>query len=223
MRHAKVIGVAMLAALCAATAQGTPSTLIWIPSTDIQADKTWHGGIDNYSAHGSGAGSITDYGLTYGFLGGRAEVGADYFGGAHDPLYFNAKFRVAAENARTPAFAVGAMNWGTKKDATDYNMVYGLIAKTLGPARLTLGYCHGNKAALGTDPNVLLAGVDGYLTKDRRWWGAVDYQGGRNAFGALNVGVSYAFTDKISVIVGYDAYNNSALRDTVTTQLDVNF
>ena len=211
-----------LAVLCATAAHATPSTLIWIPSTDIQANKVWHLGIDNYSVP-SGGSLPTDYGITYGLLDGRAEVGVDYFGGAEHPLYFNAKYLLLPENKKQPAIAVGLMNFGTESDVTDYDMAYAVLAKTFDGVRLTAGYCHGNADALGSDPNMLLLGVDGYLTKNKKWWGGIDFQSGKNTFGALNAGVAYSFTDNISVILGYDIYNNSAFDNTITTQVDINF
>jgi hypothetical protein len=56
-------------------------------------------------------------------------------------------------------------------------------------------------------------------------WAAVDYQGGKNAFGATSVGVSWAFAKNVSVIFGYDFYNNKARagQNTATIQLDINF
>ena len=65
---------------------GTPSTQIWIISTDLQKFKTLHLGIDNYfrlenqAYHSRGAG-IFDCGLTAGVLPFKklqAEVGIDY-------------------------------------------------------------------------------------------------------------------------------------------------
>jgi len=54
---------------------------------------------------------------------------------------------------------------------------------------------------------------------------AVDYQGGKNAFGATSFGVSWAFAKNVSVIFGYDVYNNKsrAGQNTATVQLDINF
>lgn len=220
--HTRLLPI--LALIVIATAcYATPSTLIWIPSTDIQADHTWHLGIDNYFTTTDGSRSATDIGPEYGFAKGRAEAGIDYLGGSDDPFYLNAKYLLLGETAKHPALAIGGMNFGFKKNVTDYNMLYALGSKTFGPARLTLGFCHGNKDALGTDANMLMAGIDGYLTKDKKWWGAVDYQSGKNAFGALNCGVSYAFAPNVSVILGYDIYNADGLDNTLTTQLDINF
>ncbi len=223
MRTTLFLTGVLLAVLGATVAHATPSTLIWIPSTDLQADGTWHLGIDNYFTRTDGYRSPTDLGLTYGLLGGKAEVGVDYLGGSDDPLYFNAKYLLLPESEKVPALAVGVYNLGTASGVTDYNMLYVLGAKTFGPARVTLGYCKGKESTLGCDSGMLLAGVDGYLTGDKKWWGAIDYQSGDNAFGALNLGASYAVTDKVSLLFGYDLYNDSALDDTITTQLDINF
>jgi hypothetical protein len=221
LRTAVLTGLLALVACTAALA--TPSTLVWIPSTDIQPDKTFHLGIDNYFDATDGFRSPTDVGLTYGLLGGRAEVGVDYMGGQDNPILFNAKGLLTAETTELPAVALGLCYFGTEKGVTDTNMVYGLVAKTFGPARLTLGYAHGKEATLGVDPDMLLAGVDGYLTADKKWWGAVDYQSGDNALGAVSAGISYAFADNVSVIIGFDRYNDRSLDDTITTQVDINF
>jgi len=53
----------------------------------------------------------------------------------------------------------------------------------------------------------------------------VDYMSGKNANGALNFGVSWAFAKNVSVIFGYDIYNNTMTggKNTFTTQVDINF
>lgn len=214
-----ILALIVIAGACYAT----PSTLIWIPSTDIQSDRTWHLGIDNYFTPTDGFRSATDVGVTYGFAKGRAEAGIDYLGGQDSPFFLNAKYLLLTETDKLPAVAVGAFNFGFKKNVTDYNLLYALGSKTFGPVRLTAGYCHGNEDALGSDPNMFLAGIDGCLSKDKKWWGAVDYQSGDNAFGALSFGVSYAFAPNVSVIFGYDMYNAAGADDTFTTQLDINF
>lgn len=219
-----ILTLAVLVALSLSTgAFATPSTLVWIPSTDIQSAGTWHLGIDNYFTPTDGTRSPTDVGLTYGFLNGRAEAGVDYLGGSDHPLYVNAKYLALAETKRLPAVAAGLFNFGFKDGITDYNMAYVLGAKTFDKVRLTLGYCHGKEATLGVDPDMLLAGLDGYLSADKKWWGAVDYQSGDNAFGALSFGVSYAFADNASVLLGYDMYNADGADDTITAQVDFNF
>ena len=92
--------VLTLAASTAALA--TPSTQIWIPSTDIQTYKTLHLGIDNYVRTSSNLGNANyyDIGLTAGVLPFekiQAEIGIDYLDGGQgsvydkSPIYFNAK------------------------------------------------------------------------------------------------------------------------------------
>ena len=224
MRTYTLLLLVALALLPVVGVLATPSTLIWIPSTDIQADRTWHLGIDSYfTPRNTGQATVYDIGPEYGFADGRAEAGVDYISPNDSPLFFNAKYLLTPEHGRTPAVALGLQNWGTKKGVTDFNMAYLLGSKTLGAARLTLGYCHGKQSTLGRDPDMLLAGVDGYLDQAKKWWGAVDYQSGRNAFGALSAGVAYSFAPNVSVIFGYDWMQAPGLKDTVTTQLDINF
>ena len=86
----KIFSLAMMLVVAAAgAALATPSTQIWIPSTDIQAFKTVHLGIDNYfrastnqqcSTTGRDA-NVLDIGPTVGILPFekmQAEVGFDY-------------------------------------------------------------------------------------------------------------------------------------------------
>ena len=241
-------------------ANATPSTQIWIPSTDIQSFNVWHLGLDNYlrtsgTSHftpGQRDPNVYDGGLTVGVLPFdkvQMEVGADYiaYGNGYDdyPLYFNAKVAIP-ENAlvtNMPALAIGGYGFGTnsKKDSpvrTDQNVIYGLVAKTL-PAlgavpslgRLSAGYYVGNdEVLLGTDGNKANDGV--LLSWDRtmseisdKLWLAVDYMGGGNVLSALSFGASWAFSKNVSVILGYDIYEEKALAgaNTFTTQLDINF
>jgi len=237
--------VLMLAA-CAGAASATPSTQIWIPSTDVQAYKTLHLGIDNYirvkrASDGSRWPTAYDVGLTAGVLPFeklQMEVGIDYiyFGvDAMDnhPIYFNAKL-ATPENSlfkNSPAIAVGGYNFGLASE-TNLNLVYGLVAKTIPiVGRLSAGYYVGNDGLL-VDQNGAKAEHGILLSWDRviseiddRLWVGVDYQGGENAFGALNFGASWAFSKNVSVIFGYDIYNRKATggEQTFTTQVDINF
>ena len=248
----KVVTLAMVLIVAATgAALATPSTQIWIPSTDVQAFKTVHLGIDNYiradrKDDGSRDPNVYDLGLTAGILPFekfQMEIGADYLvnGTEYDnsPLYFNAKVGIP-ENALfaySPALAIGGYNFGTntKTDSalrTDQNIVYALAAKTVPVlGRLSAGYFVGNSVVLNDEEgNNEHSGV--LLSWDRtlseisdKLWAAVDYQGGDSAMGALSFGVSYAFAPNVSVIFGYDIYNNEKMagKDTFTTQLDINF
>jgi hypothetical protein len=240
----------MLVASTAGVALATPSTQIWIPSTDVQAFKTVHLGIDNYvraerKADGTRDPNLYDIGLTAGVLPFekvQLEVGADYmsYGNANDnyPLYFNAKLGTP-ENSLfqfSPALALGGYNFGTNSSSTsalrtDQNIVYALAAKTLPVVgRISAGYFTGNSKVL-LDENGKKENNGVLLSWDRTMseisdnlWAAVDYQGGDSAMGALSFGVAWSFSKNVSLIVGYDIYNNDKIagKNTFNTQLDIN-
>jgi hypothetical protein len=230
----------------------TGSTQIWIPSTDFQKWKTLHLGLDNYIRTGRtegirGAG-ITDLGLTTGLLPFKklqGEIGVDYLSmgdNVYDnyPVYLNAKVGFSEDVIfkGAPALAVGIYNLGLKKNLTDYNIVYGLVAKTIPVlGRISAGYYLGNGKVL-VDENLKTANSGLLLSWDRampeisdKLWVAVDYQGGRNYLGSLNFGASWSFSKNVSVIFGYDIYNNKNAyyntnnqnANTFTAQVDINF
>ena len=230
----------------------TPSTQIWIPSTDFQKWKTLHLGIDNYlrteKINGIRGAGMTDLGLTTGLLPFekfQGEIGVDflYMGDANyddHPIYLHAKLGLPEDVLfkNSPAFAFGAFNFGLKKNLTDYNILYGVIGKTI-PfiGRVTAGYYAGNEKLL-VDENMKSSNSGFLVSWDRtmseisdKLWLAVDYQGGRSYLGALNLGVSWAFSKNVSVILGYDIYNNKNAyyntsnqnANSFTVQVDINF
>lgn len=230
----------------------TPSTQIWIPSTDFQGFGKLHLGLDNFlrlkNNNGTRGGTIFCAGLTIGFLPFKklqGEAGIDYYT-MSDPVYdshpllFNIKLGIpeGAIFKNSPSIAFGKYNMGTKKNLTNYNMYYGLIAKSI-PfiGRISAGYYYGNKAVLldengKVEDKGLLLSWDRNITEiSDKLWMAVDYQGGKNSFGVLNFGFSWAFSKKISVIFAYDIWNNNKVLynskdvnvDSVTAQVDINF
>ena len=80
--------IAALSLLSAGVALATPSTQIWIPSTDIQKFGSFHLGIDNYvAAEGEGTVPLYVLGLTAGVIPSetvQAEIGVDYMAGLGD-------------------------------------------------------------------------------------------------------------------------------------------
>lgn len=142
-----------LLAAGASVSRATPSTQIWIPSTDIQPFGVPHFGLDGYfraSGHGYyEAGQrdpdMFDSGLTVGMLPFQAiqmEVGVDYlstFSGLptdDHPVSFNAKLGTPESTlfANSPALAVGGYNFGVKTHdsaLTDQNIFYVLMSKNL--------------------------------------------------------------------------------------------
>ena len=266
-KAAKILMMATTLTIAAAgVAMATPSTQIWIPSTDVQAYKTFHLGIDNYirssgvmksppTASATRDANIYDIGPVVGFLPFeklQGEVGFDYYGNANEPndnhpWSGNIKLATPEDSLfkMSPAIAVGGYNLGPAQSITTaplvlsgQNIVYGLVAKTL-PAlgavpslgRLSAGYYRGAERAL-IDTDLKKANDGVLLSWDRtmteisdKLWLAVDYQGGNNVDGALNLGFSWNFAKNVSVIFGYDIYNKKALagNNTFTTQLDINF
>jgi hypothetical protein len=209
----------------------TPSTQIWNPSTDIQAVKTWHLGIDNYFSvkdnKDNPVAFPTDVGLTYGLVK-NLEVGIDFFEPSANPVQFNAKYGFS-EKEVIPAIAFGLCNAGIKKDVTDYNIIYGVVAKTFNPiGRLSLGYYSGNKKLLvdeiGDKANTGLIATWDKAISDKVW-ASLDYASGKSWYGSTSLGFSYLFAPNTSIIFAYTIYNNDkiTLNNTVTTQLDINF
>jgi hypothetical protein len=218
--------ICLLVFAVASPAAATPSTAVWIPSTDIQPADKVHFGIDNYftakslqAGESTGAFTTPTYGLTFGFNNG--EAGIDYVAGQRDPLYFNFKFKLAGKAPSDLNVVAGVYNIGTTK-TTNQEVKYILTSVTdANNWRYSLGYGVGRKDALGTDNKMLLASIDKQLND--KWWVCVDYQSGKSVLGALNIGFSYAFAPNASVLIGYDIYNDRNLKNTITTQLDINF
>lgn len=226
-----VSGYCILNTVCA---HATPSTQIWNPSTDIQETKKWHLGIDNYfSVFDNNTKPVnvpTDVNLTYGLVK-NLEVGFDYFGASVDPLQFNAKYGLP-EGDKTPAIAVGGMNFGTNSNTTNYDIMYVVVAKTIKPlARLSVGYYSGNDKLL-LDEKGAAANTGAIVSLDKqisdKWWAALDYASGMSWYGVFSYGFSYNFAPNTSVIFGYVVPNNphaigGYANNMVTTQLDINF
>ena len=250
-------GIALAAfALCGLTAtvaSATPSTQIWIPSTDIQAYKTVHLNFDTYirdrnNADGSRTAPVVVIGPTVGILPFpkiQAEAGFDLISAGGDadkyPLYGHFKLGTPEDSLSklSPAVAIGMYNIGTKSGdvrngelATNQDIAYALVAKTLPVVgRLSAGCFAGNKKVLvdengRSDEKGILLSWDRTMTEiSDKLWLAVDYQGSNSALGALSFGASWAFAKNVSVILGYDIYNERKTggENTVTLQLDINF
>ena len=157
----KIVSLAMtLTVMATGAAMATPSTQIWIPSTDIQPYKTFHLGIDNYfrasgtpKAPPTGVSTrdanIMDIGPTVGILPFeklQMEVGFDYLVLANDPNDnhpFSGNFKLGTPEDSlfkySPAIAAGMYNVGpTNYDkaragliTSGQNIAYVLAAKTL--------------------------------------------------------------------------------------------
>ena len=239
------IACAVLATMAGEIAHATPSTQIWIPSTDIQPFKTLHFNFDTYIRTKNEEGGdklppVVVLGPTVGILPFekvQAEAGFDLIHAGTDaddyPLYFHGKLGTPEGSLfrSSPAIAVGGYNFGTKSDVTNQNIVYGLVARTFPViGRLSVGYFAGNDKILvdangSKDEKGVLLSWDRTLSEiSDNLWAAVDYQGTDSAIGALSFGISYAFAKNASIIFGYDIYNEKKTggENTFTVQVDFN-
>ena len=247
MRFMKIVAAAsMLVAMACGSAMATPSTQIWIPSTDVKGFKEVNISIDNYarvsSAADAGANTF-DVGVTVGVLPlekFKLEVGIDYItdntAGSEmtkHPANFNFKAGVPEDAffKGMPAVAVGMFGMNTASAPLSANVAYGLIAKTFPVVgRLSAGGYSGAERTLGKNTNAgVLASWDRTMSEiSDKLWLCVDYMGGNNALSAVTVGGSWSFTPNLSLIIGYDVYNPGQAKlpggkPTFTTQLDINF
>lgn len=217
--------------------------------------------IGRFSSKADAGPSSYDIGVTTGLLpfeNLKLEVGVDYitsdlqndnFADSH-PFYFNTKLGTPEDAfgiKGLPAFAVGISGLGTYDKpelgaSTRQNIVYGLVAKTIPViGRLSAGGYHGAKRALYSAYNPIntnmnsgiMASWDRTITEvSDKLWVAVDYMGGNNAMGGVNVGASWAFSKQVTVLVGLmffnPFYNPSGTGDlpggkpAFTTQLTIN-
>lgn len=239
---ALIVGLVLLAGTAV---YATPSTQIWIPSTDVQPFGKVHLGFDQYikirkTDETTREANVVNNGITVGVLPTgkiQAEVGVDvrHLGVQpydSSPFYFNAKIGTPEGSLfeGSPALAVGGYDFGTKEDVTDNNIVYGLVAKTLGKlGRLSVGYYQGNDKILVdengmADETGILASWDRTLSEiSDNLWVAIDYMGGDNAYGALSYGVAWKFAPNVGVILGMDDYTLDGVKSTYTLQVDIDF
>ncbi|MBC8018517.1 MAG: hypothetical protein H7X83_08375 [Verrucomicrobia bacterium] len=178
MKLGRILAAAVLVvALACGTAMATPSTQIWIPSTDVKGFKDIHIDVDNYMRFSPKPDAGPNYynlGLSAGVLpfeNIKLEVGMDMLmtGFQNDnqfdnhPFYFNAKLGTPEDAFGVkglPAFAIGAYNLGTYDKpevngaSTRQNIVYGMVVKTLPViGRLSAGGYYGSSRALATSGN----------------------------------------------------------------------
>ena len=224
-------------ALTSGVAMATPSTQIWIPSTDVKGFKDIHIDIDNYmrfSPKNEAGPNYYNLGLSAGVLPGdniKLEVGVDMLmtslqndnAADNHPFYFNAKLGTPEDAfgiKGLPAFAIGAFNLGTYDKpenalSTRQNIAYGLVAKTLPViGRLSVGGYYGSERALATAFNPknnnsgIMASWDRSMPEiSDKLWLAVDYMSGNNGNGEVSVGGSWTFSKNVSLIVGAVFFN----------------
>lgn len=246
--HIVLIGGALLAAV---PAHATPSTTVWAEGTaSIQGFLVPHVTYDTYFWKGvvAGAAGSPIYPVTTGLTMGvlpfdkvNMEVGFDLSLPSEDPLLLNAKIGTPEDAlfAGSPAIGVGVMGIGTKDGATNYDVVYGQVQKSLpwGGFISVGGYYGAGAESLFTnsDGDVVRAGFMGGIAApdivlNLSWLKKIvltaDVQTGKNVFGAIGVAPSFYFTDTISLLTGpvffLDGKAQPGGRDVLWTfQLDI--
>ncbi|HBC47567.1 MAG TPA: hypothetical protein DEO84_05750 [candidate division Zixibacteria bacterium] len=244
------IGLFVLA-ICAIqfrNCKATATTHIWAPSTDVQGYKVWHITSDVYipvkeDANHNRLPATTNIGLTVGILPFKkinAELGIDHKSGLaaadHYPFYGNLKIG-APENAFggfSPSVAVGIFDVGSKKDFTNFNIFYGKVAKSVQSGnwslgRFSLGYFSGNNKLLingqseSDNSGIIAAWERTFPELSDKFWFCVEYMGTKSVYGSLNIGIAWKFASNVSVLGGYEFYNNTNLINTATLQVDIDY
>jgi hypothetical protein len=247
----QIMAAALLVLLMVAhPVYATSSTTFWTPMTlDIQPYGVVHLGIDDYfRVRNASPGAFpTDMTMpTVGILPFskiQMEVGIDYFANTPHPWLFNAKIGTPEDAwfKGQPALQVGTFLVGRKTNTarSDYDIVYGVVGKTLGPiGRFSIGPYFGNHATLvsstGKPQNsgYMVAFDHGFRpVKDssgavdyNRFVFAADYASGKNFIGGGGGGFYIFFTKNISLLLGPTFFNDQGLNGKwkFSTQLDIN-
>jgi hypothetical protein len=241
-------------ALTAQSAWATPSTLFWTPATTyIQPYLIPHITYDTY--FNDKANYPMDLGLGMGVLPFekiQAEVGLDFFfpyWGAQNALFLspagalqlNAKVGLTegAFGDWFPGIAVGIYGVGVNQ-ATQFDILYGVVGKTLSFGTLTAGgyYGAGGANAIWSDIDgvVLTRGgfLGSYITPDielglkglHKINFFADIQTGNNSFSAAAGGIGIYFTPAIDILTGPVFFLNRFAQPGLSTfmwtvQLDV--
>lgn len=240
------VAIALMVLIFPALACGAPSRIVVVPSADALPALWARGDIENFvkvsdkraaegpvaSQEGRDRGT-TIVGATVGiplFIL-KGEVGVDYTAAGpevaeRNPVSLNAKI-VMPEllfGRFSPALAIGVWNYWPEAGAGNANIAYGLVAYTIPlTGKVALGGYHGSEKALGPGgvQKGVLASMDRLLTE--RVWLGIDYIGGKNARSSVNAALSYAFSKKSSLLLGYDFHTERRLSGADTVALRASF
>ena len=247
--HKLAAAAAVVGSLFAESVWATPSTHVWTPSTDVQADRITHITFDSYipsqrDASGNRPDTVTDLGLEQGWWFWKEKMGIEFgidsmtgLGAADDyPLYFNAKLGTPEDAffQYMPALAVGGYNFGTKNKLTNQDIFFVEAAKTIkfgevNLGRVSVGGFWGNKDVLldgdgkSDESGVILSWERTMSEISEKLWICADWQSSESGVGALAPGFSWKFADNVAMLFGYVIPNNKDLAETFTVQLDVDF
>lgn len=205
---------------------GSPTRVVMVPSTSTVDPWRVNGNMETYFrvsdrkavegpavSPGRRDPGITVLGAALGLAAWKlkGEVGVDYTTTGPDvaernPATMNAKI-VLPEHAFKPfppAIVAGIWNYWPKAEGHAANMVYGLLSYTPVAGRISVGGYHGAENALGGVETGILASWDKAVFE--RTWVGIDYIGGNNKLGSVNAGISYAFSKRSSLMLGYNLH-----------------
>lgn len=197
----------------------SPSTVVFMPSTDIQYDKTWHLGQAVFILRDESR-TVTDQALTYG-VSPRIEAGVDAFSPYTKPVVLNAKVLLTEPGVADVPIAVGIYNVGAANTELDNRVAY-IVGSKSTPAgyRISFGAYTANENVVGDEHTGAMVGAE--YSKGSWWYGA-DFISGQNAIGTANVAVCHNFTPTMGVLVGDTRYNCGGIPDVYSVQFGVNF
>lgn len=209
--------------MTATVAHATPSTTMWAPATPaLQSDRVLHLTYDTYFA--TDALYPIDLGLTMGVLPFQQlqlEVGVDVLyptvgpdGPLDVPIYFNGKLGAPEDSwfQYQPGWSFGIYNAGIEADVTDYDILYGVLGKTIPSAgTVAIGGYYGlnDELLVDVDGESAQAGllasytsppIDVPLIDKLALVG--DLQTGKSAVGAAGAGISIYFTPAVALLTG---------------------
>lgn len=233
-----------LIAVLPSRAEATPSNIIMIPSADVQPYGTLRLGIDNnttfFKSPSSGGYAMpVTYGITAGTFDAvvlQSEVGVDIKEVTEKPLSFNAKLcsPEGSINDILPGICFGGYDFGTEVDATDNNILYGEIAKTLSFfGRFTVGYFIGNEKLLlnrngEKDNEGIMFAFDRRMpdVNEKLWFG-FDLMATNSKYGTESWGLGWSFSETAALTVAYVRFNDPKVSpvgdNLVSLQVDFDF
>lgn len=197
----------------------TPSSTFWAPSTaGCQVWATPHITYDSYFS--DGAAYPTDIGLTAGILPFeklQAEIGLDVLYPSSDPLYLSGKLCTPESSLfeNSPGIGIGIYNVGFKKDISNYNVLYGVLQKSIPGigGYVSLGLYHGlnetlfsnskgDKVQTGFLAAIASPDIQIGLNNLKKINFVADIQTGKNILGAWGFGTNIYFADNVSLLTG---------------------
>lgn len=214
--------------------ESAPSSVFWtVCTTDVY--KTGWGHIDEnnyftvFNRRGHGSSFPPDTGFELGIFSWKylsAEAGVDYFGGADNPLYFNAGIAVQENQlfCHSPSVKAGIFNVGTRSKGygrTNQNVVDFIVGKSLPECiggRIFIGVYSGSRALGRVRQGYMVAFEYPFCAAKHcdnqeyfKWKFCGDYASGNNQIGGGGVGMFYYFTPDINILMGPTWFNSRSI------------